>query len=314
MSPAVALVGATGLVGRNLLATFLQALKNRQISSLNILTTSDNPALVEPAKLEGVKVFKVDYSNTGTLDGALEGVGILVSAMGMGKEAGIGSYEVNKGKLIEAAARMNVKVYVPSEFGTDHNTEAAKGIGSVMFDGKQVHHAKAESLGLRVIAMYTGLLLEISFSAWLGIDSSVINPTWSLPTPSRPVAFTSLHDVGPYVLSASCQAFSGANDIPSRARIYSDLITLDSAADIWEEVTGEKITRTTLDQVQLAAKYEEIKPTLAIGMLGPAIPLLISQGAFDHGGTNANGFLRRGDWNFEPTSVRDFFKTLPLAK
>lgn len=128
-----------------------------------------------------------------------------------------------------------------------------------------------------MIAVYNGLLLEMSFSAWLEIDSSIKDPTWSIPTPSKPVAFTSFADLGSFVLSATLQAFDGAADIPSRIRIYSDLISIDDAATKWEQATGGTIARTYLDETALAAKYDEIKPTLAVGMLGPAIPLLISQ-------------------------------------
>lgn len=132
-------------------------------------------------------------------------------------------------------------------------------------------------MGLKVVSIYNGLILEISFSSWLNLDSTHPNPTWVLPTPSHAVAFTSLKDLGRFVLSATLQVYNGATDIPSRLRIYSDLITLDEAADAWETATGGKIIRTYLDSTALKSRYEEIKPTLASGMLGPAIPLMISQ-------------------------------------
>ncbi|KAL8283884.1 hypothetical protein RQP46_005316 [Phenoliferia psychrophenolica] len=312
MAPSLAIVGCTGLVGGHLLPSFTEALLAGKISQLRLLTTRpiDTPVLAKAALTPGITVHQVDFS-TGSLEAALDGVGILVSAMGMGGTGSAESYERNKANLIEAAATSGVKVYVPSDFGTDHNTPAAKAIGSPMFEAKKRHHAKAEALGLKVIAIYNGLLLETAFSAWLGIDSKVANPTWTIPKPSHAVAFTSLPDLGHFVLSATIQSFDGATDIPSRLRIYSDLITLDTAADQWEQATGGTITRTYLDEAALRAKYEEIKPTLAAGMLGPAIPLLITQGAFDHGQDCANSVLLRDDWAFTPTSVLDVFRKLP---
>lgn len=37
-----------------------------------------------------------------------------------------------------------------------------------MFANKQEHHAQAEKLGLKVIAIYTGLIMETTFTKWLG--------------------------------------------------------------------------------------------------------------------------------------------------
>lgn len=111
----------------------------------------------------------------------------------------------------------------------------------------------------------------MSFSAWLGLDISIPNPTWTIPTPSYPVAFTSFQDIGPYVFSATLQSYHGV-DIPSRLRIYSDSLTLEEAADLWEKKTGNKIERKYSVGNELQKRYEEIKPTLQPGMLGPAIP------------------------------------------
>lgn len=188
------------------------------------------------------------------------------------------------------------------------------------------------------MAIYNALLLEMSFSAWLGLDISTPSPTWTIPTPPHPVAFTSFQDIGPYVLSATLQSWSDV-DIPSRLRIYSDSLTLDEAADLWETETGNKIERKYADGDELQKKYEEIKSTLQPGMLGPAIPCeslivfrqsvrffgatrssthklnnlgvgMMSQGGFDHSKDNSNDLLNRGEFAFKTHSVASFFKSL----
>ncbi|ORY47185.1 NmrA-like family-domain-containing protein [Leucosporidium creatinivorum] len=308
-APVLALVGATGLVGGHLLPTFLVALSKGQLSAIRILTSSpDSDKLNSLRSFPKVSIHAISYSDSSSVEQALSGVGILISAMGSSptKE---GSYESSKATLLKAAAAAKVKVYTPSEWGTDHASSAAQKIGSPMFTNKQEHHAEAERLGIKVVAIYNALLLEMSFSAWLGLDISIPNPIWTIPTPSYPVAFTSFQDIGPYVLSATLQAYRSV-DIPSRLRVYSDSLTLDEAADLWEKETGNKIERKSSDGEELQKRYEEIKPTLQPGMLGPAIPWMMSQGGFDHSKDNSNALLNRGEFAFETHSVADFFASL----
>lgn len=112
MVPSIALVGATGLVGGHLLTSFLDALASGKLSALRILTTGpiDAPRLAEAAAKSGVIVRKVDYADVGTLEMALSGIDIVVSAMGMGSRSSVESYETSKANLITAAARCGVKV------------------------------------------------------------------------------------------------------------------------------------------------------------------------------------------------------------
>ena len=59
-----------------------------------------------------------------------------------------------------------MKIYVPSEWGTDHRHLK---YDNQMFANKQDHHAQAERLGMKVIAIYTGLIMETTFTKWLGM-------------------------------------------------------------------------------------------------------------------------------------------------
>ncbi|GAA5937213.1 hypothetical protein JCM1841_002328 [Sporobolomyces salmonicolor] len=314
-APVLALVGATGLVGSALLSHFLAALSSGKLSTLRILTSSPSSPKLEDARgTNGVEVVQVRYADEASLERGLQGADVLVSAMGAA-ETKEGKYEDNKQKLLDAALKAGVKVYVPSEWGTDHNTAAGKAIGSPMFLNKQHHHEEAEERGLQVIAVYNALILEISFSDWLGIPISSPNPTWTIPRPSHPVAFTSLRDLGPCVLSAILQTLSSSTSptnasspIPSRLRIYSDSLDLDAAADLWEQLAGGKVTRQYVDEEGLRAKYDKIKPTLKQGMLGPAIPLMIAMGGFDYEEDNANAQLNVADFAFEPRTVEAFLK------
>lgn len=275
-----------GLVGSALLTAFLDAVTTNRIGTLRILTSSPDSIKLAPARTHPsgrVEIHQIAYVIPDTLDKALNGADVLVSAMGA-SENEQGKYEDNKQKLLDAAVKAGVKIYVPSEFGTDHTKPPLQDyVQSPMFENKQHHHREAEQRGLQVLAFYNALIMEISFSDWLGISTSSPDTKWSIPRPSHPVAFTSLRDLGPFVLSALLQTLSSSATpsdvsapIPSGLRIYSDLKTLDEAADIWERVAGGKVERDYIDTDGLKERYEKIKPSLAPGMLGPAIPLMIS--------------------------------------
>ncbi|GAA5995254.1 uncharacterized protein JCM10292_005059 [Rhodotorula paludigena] len=310
--PVLALVGATGLVGSALLRSFLDAVSDSRLSSLRILTTSPASPKLASARAHPagrVEIREIHYSDTSSLDAALAGVDVLVSAMGA-QSSPEGTYESNKHLLLDAAVRAGVRIYVPSEWGTDHNGANQDAVQSPMFANKQAHHAEAQQRGLQVLAVYNALILEISFSDWLGISTGASSTEWTVPRPEHPVAFTSLRDLGPFTLSAVLQTWhapsSSAAPIPSRLRIYSDLLTLDKAADLWEEIAGGTVKRNYVDSDGLKKRYQEVKPTLPPGMLGPAIPLMISLGGFDYSQDSANSLLNTGEYAFEPRTVRDF--------
>ncbi|GAA5913082.1 hypothetical protein JCM6882_005556 [Rhodosporidiobolus microsporus] len=316
-APVLALVGATGLVGSALLESFTSTLQTSRLSTLRILTSRPSaPALAAVQNVPGVEIKEVHYGVGGaSLDAALEGADVLVSAMGA-SETGEGKYEENKKKLVEAAVRAGVKVYVPSEWGTDHNGRNGDVVSSPMFKDKQKHHAWAQEQGLRVLAVYCGLILEISFSDWLGIPISSPSPTWTIPTPPTRVAFTSLTSLGPFTLSAILQTLSSSffspsnlsSPIPTRLRIYSDCLSIDEAADLWEKAAGGKVERVYRTEEELRERWETVKPTLKEGMLGPAIPLMMSMGGFDHTKDSANELLNVGDFAFKPKTVADFLQ------
>lgn len=109
--PILALVGATGLVGGAILPSLLAAVASGKLSALRLLTTSspEDPKFAQLQAVPRVQIVKVSYADVAGLQAALEGAQVLVSAMGT-KTSAEGSYEENKAKLVEAAAKAGVKV------------------------------------------------------------------------------------------------------------------------------------------------------------------------------------------------------------
>jgi len=96
----VALVGAKGSLGYRILPALVasDAIKKVHCLSRRALPSND-------AKIEN---FKVDYSKPETLVAALKGCDVLINTMGTE-----GNYEYSKHALVDAAAKADVKFYIP---------------------------------------------------------------------------------------------------------------------------------------------------------------------------------------------------------
>ena len=160
-TPSVAIFGPLGFIGKEIVPTFLEALQSKQISSLALASRNSASSSFDYAKRQGAKIVATSFENKQELVETLQGTDVVISCMGTQ-----GDYKQNKRVLVEAAAEARVKVYVPSEWGTDHRHIKYE---NQMFKNKQEHHALAEELGLKVVAIYTGLIMETTFTKWLGI-------------------------------------------------------------------------------------------------------------------------------------------------
>ncbi len=111
----VLLVGASGDVGKNILADLLGD-PHFKISVLSRIDSSANFAL-------NANIIKVNYSDKSALIKALTGQDIVISIVG--GEA----LMKNLGKnLIEAALEAGVRWFIPSEFGFDLDNPSASSI------------------------------------------------------------------------------------------------------------------------------------------------------------------------------------------
>ncbi|KZT22574.1 hypothetical protein NEOLEDRAFT_642355 [Neolentinus lepideus HHB14362 ss-1] len=189
-----------------------------------------------------------------------------------------GDYETRKAVLLDAACKAGVKVYFPSEWGTNHNRTKRY---HPMFKSKSHHHHEAEARGLKVVAIYTGLIIEFCFCKWFGIDSAA--NTWVIPgTGDEPNAMTSRDDLGKYALRAVFMSHYEPQKVPSHLEIYSDKGTWNSYADAMEKVAGKPIERKYLSLQEAVKNYDAVKDTLPPHVLGPFLPILCAENVFNH--------------------------------
>lgn len=99
----VAFVGATGNLGHKLLPTLVS---EPSISTVHCL--SRNPPPKDHSSSGKVKHFQVDYSDQNSIKNALKGCDVLINAMGTNLD-----HLKNKVALVDAAADVGVKVYIP---------------------------------------------------------------------------------------------------------------------------------------------------------------------------------------------------------
>ncbi|TFK53765.1 NAD(P)-binding protein [Heliocybe sulcata] len=234
--PTVAIIGPTGFIGSFITPAFVKAANANEIT-LRLLTRDVRKPTISSYLAdggEGVKACGIDYDQPSTLEGALRGVHVLVNVMGAE-----GDFEARKALILDAACKARVKVYFPSEWGTNHNRTKRH---HPIFESKARHHHEAERRGLKVVAVYTGLIIEFCFCKWFGkltnapltsshtllilsshrgIDSAA--NTWLIPgTGDEPNAMTSQADLGNYALRAVLMSFHEPEKVPAHLEIYSD--------------------------------------------------------------------------------------------
>lgn len=69
--------------------------------------------------------------------------------------------------MIDALVSAKVKVYFPSEFGTNHYKISHN---HPVFEGKRNHFKCAQENGLRSIRILNGDIMESTFGKWFGLD------------------------------------------------------------------------------------------------------------------------------------------------
>jgi uncharacterized protein YbjT (DUF2867 family) len=78
-SPVVAVIGANGYIGRLVVPTLYEALNDKRISELRILSRKVSADDEKTASANGAAMHQITYSDPETLVKALTGVDVLIS-------------------------------------------------------------------------------------------------------------------------------------------------------------------------------------------------------------------------------------------
>lgn len=270
--PVVAVIGSTGYVGKFLVPAFLQGLKDGKLKEVRVLfaEAKKNSEIVQGYVASGAKAFPVDYTNVSSVAAALNGVDVAVSALGT---LGEGVDNIFK-TLLDALVAAKVKIYFPSEFGTDHYKYL--NYKHPNFERKRKHFQQAKELGLNPIRIQTGPFLEIMFGKWSGLDN--VSGVWTVVGNALdfPVATTSERDTGRFTLEAVLLAYSDIDKVPDSIEVYSDIRKLRDYAKVLDKVSKRETKIEILQLDDVKAEYEATQDFTKL------IILLFSEGAFNH--------------------------------
>ncbi|KAI1473796.1 NAD(P)-binding protein [Daldinia eschscholtzii] len=162
----IAIVGATGTVGKFIVAELLHLWKH-EITAITRKSSSASNNIPE-----GVKVAKVDYDDESTLVDALKGQDALIITMDTRAAPDTQS------KLIRAAAAANVPFVLPNEWGCDMADEAM-GKDTLIGDIELPTRKLVEELGKSSwIGVVTGFWYEYS----LGFGQETYGMDWKTRT------------------------------------------------------------------------------------------------------------------------------------
>lgn len=175
-------------------------------------------------------------------------------------------WQKNKDTLVEAAAAAGVKVYIPSEFGTNHHITNYRDM--TMFQTKAHHFEEAKTKIPKVVGIFTSLMMEQSFIKWLGFDNET--EVWQIVGKGDvPVSLTAREDVGRFTIEAAIMAYQEPDKVPDKVIISTVTKTLaDYAATLDKYAkTGNKIKLEGKSLEEAKAHWEEIKDTIPVGMV-----------------------------------------------
>ncbi|CAL8114292.1 unnamed protein product [Orchesella dallaii] len=298
-APSVAVVGSTGYVGKILMPAFLEGLKDGKLKEVRVLTTEAklNSQQIQDYASSGAKAFAIDYANVSTVTAALKGVDAVVSTLGPGGEG----IENVKTTLIDALVAAKVKLYFPSEFGTNHYKYT--NYSHPLFDGKRMHFKQAKERGLNPIRMLTGCIMEFAFGKQrFGIDC--ISGVWTVVGNGAdiPCATTAERDLGRFTLEAVLLALSDITKCPDAIEVYSDLKTLREYAKALDRVSERetKIVQAQLDDFK--AQYEATQDFPKL------IMIMLAEGAFDFSKSTGNQLLNPNDSVWQLKRFEEFAK------
>ncbi|KAL2150991.1 hypothetical protein VTH82DRAFT_6089 [Thermothelomyces myriococcoides] len=239
--PSVALIGATGNLGKYILKALQQA--QPAFQSIRVLTRSAASASTA-VQGPGIEIREVDYSSHESLVAALQGMDAVVSAIGTESVAG-------QEAIVDAAAEAGVRFFVPSQFGLADTHPLLQRDFPIFADKNRVQERleryRAEGR-LEYALVFVGLWLDWGLRSGFLLDLARRRVAlWD--GGERPISFTTLESISQAVVAV----LSGHAGEEGRGdRVGPDgweVKTLDTAKA--KEVASEKLARgtATLDDI-----------------------------------------------------------------
>lgn len=297
MAVKVALAGATGNLGPNVLQALLDA-----GFEVTILSRQGSNSTDSLPKHDNQKIVKVDYSDAQNLTSALQGIDVVVS--------NLASNAIESQKpLIDASVAAGVKRYLPSEFGSDLDHPVNKSLP--VFKGKVVTREYVESKAAENPNFTYTYLENNAFLDWGLQVGFIAKPKEHKITlwdgGEHPVSLTRLSTVGKAVAGVINNLDATKN---RSVYVHDTVLSFKQLTELYKSIDGQEWdaeVKTTDDSVK--SGYEEMKKEQP--NMGMAMVSFIMKGAF---GKETNpDFSKRLDnelLGFKPMSQEELVEFL----
>ncbi|KAI5480935.1 NAD P-binding protein [Pseudohyphozyma bogoriensis] len=190
------------------------------------------------SKIEGSTTKAVDYENRASLETALSGVEVVISALAFG------AAHVQP-MLADAAKQVGVSLFLPAEFGTPTHKYTAGPMA-----GKPVFHRYLKSIDLPYMLVYSGPFNDVPRFDWKTGKGTIIG------TGDTPIGFTSRPDVGYYTVQALLTRSRSALAW-STLRLEGDRKTFNEVVDLHTKLSGKQIEITHVSTEEAEKMIEE---------------------------------------------------------
>jgi hypothetical protein len=295
MPNTVAIVGLHGSLGKPILNALTTTFK----SKVQLPVRAVSRDISELKSNDAIKYYEATKKEE--YEAAFEGVDVVVDLRNPLH------IDTSNDPVVKGAAEQGVKVFVPSNFGSDFTVTTYGAAFQEKIDSANV----AKSLGLKVVEICTGLFLDWTYGIitdpqFLSID--IAKGSYSRPGDGQTkVAVSFLADIGSYVASAVTKPL---DELPTRLRVYSAITTYDEVAALYEK--GKGIT-LKVEPISLQAAQDKATQVLSRGITGfPDYIVVVTaaniQGANDFSKSKDNEYL-----NPKLFKTGDFTSTVSAA-
>ncbi|KAJ6523988.1 hypothetical protein B0H19DRAFT_972382 [Mycena capillaripes] len=250
MPPSVIVVGASGSVGRPLMAEFLA-----QKSKFGRVAVLSDPAKVSrfaEIQGQGIEVVAGSLLEAKCYEGDLSGFDVVISL------AGNATLKLQPG-VIEAAIAGGARHFIPSEFGADI---AHDGMWKNRYFRDKVvtrDHLRArakDTPGFRYTLILSGAVTEYTVSNFNGVDvEKHVARTYGYPEARLHV--TAMNDVAKFIAGSILIPWEDPTKSMRELRVSGDCLTWKALMTLLEDVQGAKYDIKYLDPA-LAAEKQEI--------------------------------------------------------
>lgn len=250
--PRVAVIGLNGALGKHVLNSLTSSTFINKFTLPIVAITRSIPTDIE--KNDKIKYVAGSIDNKESLLSAYKNIDVVID---------IATINVSHHASVDAAVENKVKLYIPSEFGSDYNKNPNSEFKPA-FSPKIDTINYAKSKGLKTIQIITGFFTEwfVPGPFLTGLDTE--KATFQLYGDGKiTIATTSLVDVGNVVASVASKS---PKDLPEIIRVQGSTPTYLEIADFYEHYTGRKLDKK--EPISIEQTYQNGKDTIKKGITG----------------------------------------------